>query len=154
MLWRFLPGLAAPLEPWELLGTCQENCGCEVSFKVGGAPGTMRIAKEILQKTMVEKLLPRWAASLEPWELLGRCQENCASEFSSGVGRVPGNVGIAWEASRKLWLGGCLRGGPRPWNHVNCLGGVKKTVSRRLLPKWAASLEPCEWLRKYCKKNG
>ena len=117
MLRRFLPGWAAPLEPWELLGTCQENCGCEVSFKVGGAPGNMRIAKEILQKTMVEKLLPRWAASLEPWELLGRCQENCGWEAASGLGRVPEAMEIAWEVSRELWLGGFFQGGSplEPW---------------------------------------
>ena len=30
---------------------------------------------------MVGRLLPRWATSLEPCELLGRYQENCGWEF-------------------------------------------------------------------------
>ena len=65
------------------------------------------------------------------------------------MGRAPGTMEFAWDASRTRWLANFLRG-----NHGTCSGGIKKTVLGWWLPRvCAAPLEPWTLLGKH-EENG
>ena len=64
---------------------------------------------------------------MEPRICLGGIKKMVVWEVSSKGGRHCWNKDFAWDALRKLVLGGLFWGWPRPWNHGFCLGGVEET---------------------------